>query len=135
MREVSKTMNRRMRVLAVAVAITVVGVAAAASAQGPLGEEARAAGKPLIVDFGMTRCLQCIEQSKTMDEVKDIIGDRVLLKFVHVGKEEELAEAYKVLLIPTLVYFDAQGKEVFRNVGQMKKEPMLAKARQLGLIE
>lgn len=106
-----------------------------AHAADPLGEEARAAGKPLIVDFGMTRCLQCIEQGRTVDELKEVIGDRVLLKFVHVGKEEELAEAYNVLLIPTLVYFDAQGKEVFRNVGQMKKEPMLAKARQLGLIE
>jgi thioredoxin 1 len=124
-----------MRVLTVAVAIAVVGAAAAAATRDPLGEEARAAGKPLIVDFGMTRCLQCIEQGKTMDELKGMIGDRVLLKFVHVGKEEELAEAYKVLLIPTLVYFDAQGKEVFRNVGQMKKEPMLAKARQLGFIE
>lgn len=128
-------MSRRMRVLTVAVAIAVVGAAAAAATRDPLGEEARAAGKPLIVDFGMTRCLQCIEQGKTMDELKGMIGDRVLLKFVHVGKEEELAEAYKVLLIPTLVYFDAQGKEVFRNVGQMKKEPMLAKARQLGFIE
>ncbi|MEW6487541.1 MAG: thioredoxin family protein [Thermodesulfobacteriota bacterium] len=125
---------RRVRLLAAAVVLAAAGTAAA-SAQGPLGEEARAAGKPLIVDFGMTRCLQCIEQSKTMDELEGVIGDRVLLKFVHVGKEEELAEVYKVLLIPTLVYFDAQGREVFRNVGQMKKEPMLAKARQLGLIE
>lgn len=107
----------------------------ATAAADPLGDEARQAGKPLIVDFGMTRCLQCIEQSKTVDELKAAIGDRVLLKFVHVGQEEALAEAYKVLLIPTLVYFDARGNEVFRNVGQMKKEPMLAKARELGLIE
>jgi len=106
-----------------------------ARASDPLGDEARAAGRPLIVDFGMTRCLQCIEQAKTMDELEAAIGERVLLKFVHVGQEEALAEAYKVLLIPTLVFFDARGNEVFRNVGQMKKDPMLAKARELGWIE
>src|SRR5512138_1462763 len=99
--------------------------AAAALAADSLGGEARAAGKPLIVDFGMTRCQQCIEQSKTMDELKTDVGERVLLKFVHVGKEEALAEEYKVLMIPTLVFFDAQGKELFRNVGQMKKDAML----------
>ncbi|MHB8763006.1 MAG: thioredoxin fold domain-containing protein [Deferrisomatales bacterium] len=104
-------------------------------AADPLGDEARAAGKPLIVDFGMTRCLQCIEQAKTMEELKTAVGDRVLLRFVHVGQDGALAAAYQVLLIPTLVYFDAGGREVFRNVGQMKKAPMLAKARELGLIE
>lgn len=129
-------MRRFLFPLAAAAAIVfAVAAGPAAASTDPLGDEARGAGKPLIVDFGMTRCLQCIEQSKTMDELQGIIGDRVLLKFVHVGKEEELAEAYKVILIPTLVYLDAQGKEVFRNVGQMKREPMLAKARQLGLIE
>ena len=107
----------------------------AAGASDPLGDEARAAGRPLIVDFGMTRCLQCIEQSRTMDELKGAIGDRVLLKFVHVGQQEALAETYKILLIPTLVFFDARGNEVFRTVGQMRKDPMLVKARELRLIE
>ena len=105
-----------------------------AAAADPLGDEARKAGKPLIVDFGMTRCVQCIEQAKTMEQLKQTIGDRVLLKFVHVGKETELADAYKVLLIPTLVFFDAQGREVFRNVGQMKHDEIVAKARELGLL-
>ena len=99
-----------------------------------LSDEACKAGKPLIVDFGMTRCVQCIEQAKTMEELKATVGDRVLLKFVHVGKEAELADAYKVLLIPTLVFFGARGLEVFRNVGQMKHDEMLAKARELGLL-
>jgi len=100
-----------------------------------LGDEARAAGKPLVVDFGMRRCLQCIEQARTMERLRETLGDRVLLKFVHVGEEEELAASYKVLLIPTVAYFDAQGREVFRNVGKMEHDEMVAKARELGLIE
>ncbi|MHB8764449.1 MAG: thioredoxin fold domain-containing protein [Deferrisomatales bacterium] len=122
-------------VSAVALFLSALAASPATAAADPLGDEARHARKPLIVDFGMTRCLQCIEQGKTMDELKAAIGDRVLLKFVHVGQEEALAEAYKVLLIPTLVFFDARGTEVFRNVGQMKKEPMLAKARELRFID
>lgn len=119
----------------VAAAVVLLCAAATALAADPLGDEARVAGKPLIVDFGMTRCQQCIEQSKTMEELQAEVGGRVLLKFVHVGKEEALAEEYKVLMIPTLVFFDARGKELFRNVGQMKKDAMLAKARDLGLLQ
>ncbi|MBE0617129.1 MAG: thioredoxin family protein [Proteobacteria bacterium] len=108
---------------------------AGAWAADPLGGEARRVNKPLIVDFGMTRCLQCLQQAKTMERLRQTLGDRVLVRFVHIGKEEEVAAAYKVLLIPTLAFFDAQGREVFRNVGQMEHDEMVAKARELGLIE
>jgi len=104
------------------------------AADDPLGDTARGAGKPLIVDFGMTRCLQCIQQGKTMDRLKETLGESVLLQFVHIGEQEAMASVYKVMLIPTLVYFDAQGQEVFRNVGQMEHDEMVTKARELGLI-
>lgn len=110
------------------------GAGPVGAANDPLGDAARAAGKPLIVDFGMTRCLQCIQQAKTMDRLKETFGEKVLLQFVHVGEQDALASAYKVMLIPTLVYFDPQGREVFRNVGQMEHDEMVVKARKLGLI-
>ncbi|MBI5017882.1 MAG: thioredoxin family protein [Deltaproteobacteria bacterium] len=99
-----------------------------------LGEQARQAKKPFVVDFGMNRCGQCIEQGKVMDRLKITLGDRLLTRFVHIGKEEVLAEAYKVLLIPTIVIFDAQGREVFRNVGLMRYEIIEEKLKELQLL-
>lgn len=128
-------MNRRSlgRVASTLVAV-VMAVGLARAGTDPLGDQARTAGKPLIVDFGMTRCLQCIQQSKTMDRLKETFGESVLLQFVHIGEQEAMASVYKVMLIPTLVYFDAQGQEVFRNVGQMEHDEMVTKARALGMI-
>ena len=100
----------------------------------PLGEQARQGKKPFVVDFGMTRCGQCIEQGKVLERLKTTLGDRVLTRFVHIGKEEALAEAYKVLLIPTIVIFDARGMEVFRNVGLMPYDVLTGKLRELRLL-
>ncbi|MBI5445069.1 MAG: thioredoxin family protein [Deltaproteobacteria bacterium] len=103
-------------------------------AADPLGDQARQAKKPFVVDFGMTRCGQCIEQGKVMDRLKTTLGDRLLTRFVHIGKEEELADAYKVLLIPTIVIFDTRGKEVFRNVGLMSYDVLTGKLKELKLL-
>ena len=54
--------------------------ASGSGASGLLGDQARAAGKPLIADFGMNRCLQCIEQAKTMEELRASLDGRVLLQ-------------------------------------------------------
>lgn len=107
---------------------------ALAAAADPLGEQARQGKKPSVVDFGMTRCGQCIEQAKVMDRLKAEHGDRVLTRFVHIGKEEALADEYKVLLIPTIVIFDTQGREVFRNVGLVPYEKLTAELRRLRLL-
>ena len=120
-------------VLLAVIALTL-GVAASSRAADPLGDEARRAKRPFVVDFGMTRCGQCIEQGKVLERLKTTLGDRVLTRFVHIGKEEALAEAYKVLLIPTIVIFDARGTEVFRNVGLMPYDVLTGKLRELRLL-
>lgn len=108
--------------------------ASASLAADPLGDEAKKAGRPLIVDFGMNMCKQCIKQSEAMEEYKKAVGGKIDTRFVHVTKEAETAGAYKVMLIPTLLFFDKSGKELFRQVGYMASGDMLAKSRELGLL-
>lgn len=100
-----------------------------------LGDQARAANKPLVADFGLKRCSKCIEQGKVIDELGAKIGEKVSFRFVHIKDEEQVVEEYKVLMVPTLIFFDAQGKEVFRNVGLMQAEAITAKLGELGLLK
>ena len=52
---------------------------------------------------------------------------------IDVYKYQNLAKDYKVQLIPTLVFFDAKGKEVFRQMGAMEKEKIAAKLKEVGV--
>jgi len=36
-------------------------------------------------------------------------------------------------MLPTLVFFDAKGKETFRNVGLMEKEKIVGKLKEIGM--
>lgn len=99
-----------------------------------LGDLARQAKKPLVADFGMRRCGQCIAQGKIMEEVGAAVGEKVLTRFVHIKDEEAVTEEYKVLMVPTIIFFDSEGKELYRNVGLMQKEAILNKLGELGLF-
>lgn len=125
-----------MRRLAFYCIALLLGLLAATSSRAadPLGESARKSGKPLVVDFGQNLCKQCILQSEAMDEFRAAVGDRIDTRFVHVAKEAELLAPYRVMLIPTLLFYDGQGRELFRQVGYMPFGEMMAKVRELGLL-
>lgn len=106
-----------------------------ARSEEALGEQARKGGKPLIVDFGMTRCAQCIEEAKVLDRLKGTLGNKALFRFVHVGKEEQTAADCKILLIPAIVFYDRAGKEVFRNVGFMDYDAVMGKIKETHLLD
>jgi len=109
-------------------------LASLAFAADPLGESAKKSGRPLIADFGLNVCKQCIRQSEAMEQFRKEVGEKLDTRFIHVAKEADTAGAYKVMLIPTLIFFDGQGREVFRQVGYMPFEDMMTKARELGLL-
>jgi len=52
---------------------------------------------------------------------------------IDVYKYQNLARDYKVALIPTLVFFDSKGKEVFRHLGVLDKEKIVAKLKEIGM--
>ena len=52
---------------------------------------------------------------------------------IDVYKYQNLARDYKVMLIPTLIFFDSKGKEVFRHVGAWGKEEIVAKLKEIGM--
>jgi thiol-disulfide isomerase/thioredoxin len=96
------------------------GLALAAFAHdGPLEDAARESGKPLIVRFGLERCLQCIRQGQAFDALEPTVRGEMPFRFVHIGRDEELAGQYQGLLVPTVLFFDGGGSEVFRHAGYL----------------
>jgi thioredoxin 1 len=63
---------------------------------------------------------------------KEHIGKADIL-VIDVYKYQNLAREYKIQLIPTLVFFDVKGKEVFRHVGILEKEKIVAKLKEIGM--
>jgi thioredoxin 1 len=94
-----------------------------------------ATGKPALYEFGAGYCVSCKDMEKVMAELKTTHSDQVEFRMVYVDKEKELFQQYKVMLIPTQVFLDAQGKEVDRHMGALTKEEVLKKLKELKFIK
>jgi len=72
--------------------------------------EYRAAGVPVIIDFGADSCIPCKEMAPVLVALHDELKGKVIIRFVDVWKYRDLAEGIPVRVIPTQVFFDATGK-------------------------
>jgi thioredoxin 1 len=90
--------------------------------------------KPALYEFGARTCLACIQMQRVMAELKTSHGDKVEFRLVYADEEKEPFRQYRIMLIPTQVFLDAEGKEVERHVGALTKEEVLQKLKDLRFI-
>jgi len=96
---------------------------------------AAAPGKPAIYDFGRGMCYSCIEMGKILDSVKAKYGQQVEIRLIMAEDNQAAFKQYKIMLIPTQVFLDASGKEVFRHIGLFPEKDLLAKLKELNFIK
>jgi len=89
-------------------------------------------GKPFLVDFGSNSCLPCRQIRPILKEIEKEYTGKAQVLIVDVYKFQDLAQEYRVSLIPTLVFFDKGGKEVFRHVGAWDKASIVGKLKEAG---
>lgn len=96
-------------------------------------DKARRAGKPALIDFGADGCGPCDMMAPILDSLHQTYEDQCTVLFVDVRAEQILAARYGIQGIPVQVFFDTNGKEVFRHVGFFPKENILAQLAALGV--
>jgi len=96
-------------------------------------KQALTSGKPILVDFGANSCLPCRQMRPVLKEIGTEYSEKAKVLVIDVYKNQNLAREYKVLMLPTLVFFDSKGKEVSRHVGILEKEKIVAKFKEIGM--
>jgi thiol-disulfide isomerase/thioredoxin len=104
------------------------------AADNPL-EQARRSGKPTLAEFGATGCVPCDMMQPILDGLRKDYPDRLNVVFVHVGEEQVLAARYGIRSIPVQVFFDAEGREVFRHVGFFAQDDVNRQLAKMGVAK
>ncbi len=91
--------------------------------------------RPVLYEFGAGHCVSCKEMAKIIEELKPALSDKVEFRMIYADKEKPMFQQYKIMLIPTQVFLNAEGKEVDRHVGALTKEQLLAKLKELKFNE
>ena len=84
-----------------------------------------AGDKPLMVDFWATWCGPCRILSPTVDEIADEYADRITVAKCNVDDAEEIAMQYRIMRIPTLLFFKG-GEVVDKRVGVVSKDEIVS---------
>ncbi len=87
---------------------------------------------PQLVDLGAQRCVPCRMMAPILEDLKVHYADRFKTTFVDVWQDPAAGELHGVRLIPTQIFFDPKGRELFRHEGFFSKDDILATWRRLG---
>jgi thioredoxin 1 len=105
---------------------------AGSSAAGTSASPAPAAGLPRLVDLGADKCIPCKMMAPIIEELRKEYEGRLRVEFIDVWQTPEASKEYNILTIPTQIFFDPAGKELFRHEGFYSKEDILGKWKELG---
>ena len=92
-------------------------VAAAAAPAGPL---------PRLVDLGAGKCIPCKAMAPILDELRKDFAGPFEVVFIDVWQNPQEGEKYDIQMIPTQIFYDAAGKELFRHQGFFSRDDILA---------
>jgi len=88
---------------------------------------------PRLVDLGATTCIPCKMMAPILDELKKTYVGKLDVQFIDVWKNPDAGKKYGIKVIPTQIFYDATGKELFRHEGFYGKEDILAKWKEFGV--
>jgi thioredoxin 1 len=113
--------------------INIGDTAGAEKAEAPSASIEQAEALPRLVDLGADKCVPCKMMAPLLVELRSEYEGALKVEFIDVWKNPDEAPKYGIKLIPTQIFFDASGKELFRHEGFYSKEDILAKWTELGV--
>ena len=107
-------------------------VAHASAAETPAKATA-AKAVPRLVDLGAGKCIPCKAMAPILEQLRSDYAGRMEVVFIDVWERPEEAEAYRIRMIPTQIFYGADGRELARHEGFIDRERILAKWKALGI--
>lgn len=104
----------------------------ATTQETPMTQPARAR-LPGLVDLGADKCIPCKKMAPILKELRAEYAGRATVDFVDVWKNPSAGRMYGIRVIPTQIFYDREGNEVWRHEGFLSKEAIIAKFKELGV--
>ena len=90
-------------------------------------------GKPTLAEFGRGVCIPCKEMKPILEELSVEYKGELNVVIVEVDDNVDLTRQFGIMMIPTQIFLDSEGEEVFRHIGFYPKEEIIAQLEKMGI--
>ena len=90
-------------------------------------------GMVTLVDLGANQCVPCKMMAPILDKLEKDYKDKAAIVVIDVYKHNDQVQRFGIRAIPTQIFFDPNGKEVYRHVGFMSEKAIIEQLSKMGV--
>jgi len=125
-----KFQRNRLFSLLIFFVLSVAGTAFADPGKTP---EIPVKGMVTMVDLGANSCIPCKMMAPILEKLEKQYQGKAAIVFLDVWKDKEPAKRFGIRAIPTQIFFDKDGNEVYRHVGFMSEKAIVTQLKDMGV--
>jgi thioredoxin 1 len=88
---------------------------------------------PTLVDIGRGTCAPCKAMAPIIKELQSELSGKANVIYIDLTKHPEAGMDFGIQSIPTILFYDARGKEVKRRIGFTAKDELLNELQLAGM--
>jgi thioredoxin 1 len=90
-------------------------------------------GMVTLVDVGAASCIPCKMMAPILEKLEKKYEGKAAVIFIDVRHYPEQAKRLAVRGIPTQIFYDAKGNEVYRHLGYMSEDAIVGQFKKMGV--
>lgn len=79
--------------------------------------KARGEGKIVMLELGSIGCVSCEQMKPVMQKLRETYAGKLEVIFVDIREDRKSGRRFRVLMMPTQVFLDREGREFHRHIG------------------
>lgn len=90
-------------------------------------------GKVTMVDLGAKKCIPCKMMAPIMEKLEKAYEGKAQIVFIDVWENRDQAPRFGIRAIPTQIFFNENGEEVWRHEGFLEEQTIVDRLTEMGV--
>jgi len=90
-------------------------------------------GMVTMLDLGAESCIPCKMMAPILTKMEKQYDGKAAIIFIDVWKHRDQAKRFGIRAIPTQIFFDKEGKEIYRHMGFMGESAIVEQLKKMGV--
>ena len=90
-------------------------------------------GMVTMIDLGAKKCIPCKMMAPILEKMEKVYKGKAVIAFIDVWEHQEPVNRFGIRAIPTQIFFDKNGKEVYRHEGFLAEKDIIEQLVKMGV--